>query len=280
MAGTASFDDILGSLVTDESDRAVLSELAVKYPEVKNGWLRQSDYSRKLDSFRDIEREAQTYKGKVGEWEGWAKENWDFEANRPKMEVFWERKAQELESKVGTEMTFDDITKAIKEQGLVSKPDLEAMINSKAVEVDKGFSGAAYFSAKIAEKVGEHYSEFKKPLKVTELVSKMQEYGTNDLDAAYDKYVADARKERNDKDLEAKIAEIRKEEREKAVQETLAKLPSGGLPVDQGESGLSHFEAKLKQIHEPNAMENAELGKGTIAAIAAQEYAKKQLGTA
>ncbi len=97
-----SFDDILNSLVGDADDREVLGSLASKYPEIKQGWLRQADYSRKLDSFRDTEK-------KVEAWNKWAADNWDTENNAPKMEVFWRNKAHELESQVNTDMTFDEI---------------------------------------------------------------------------------------------------------------------------------------------------------------------------
>lgn len=283
MAGTASFDDILGSLVTDEADRSTLSDLSVKYPGIKDGWLRQSDYSRKLDAFKPIEQEAQLYKGKTQEWENWAKTEWDFDKGRPKAELFHEARAKELEEQLaarGQDMTFDDITKAIKEQGLVSKTDLEATINSKAKEIDGALSGSAYFAVKVAELAGEHLHEFKKPLKASELVGKLQEYGTNDLDVAYNRYVADARKERGDKELEVKIAEIRKEERQKATDELLAKLPTGGLPVDQGDPGLGHLQAKMQHVGEADAADKAKLGDGTLAAIAAQEFRKSKLGTA
>lgn len=271
-----SFEEILNGLVSDTDDREVLEALATKYPEVKNGWLRQSDYSRKLDSFRETEK-------KVEAWNKWAEDNWDSENNAPKMEVYWRNKAQELESQVGTDMTFDEIKNFTEgffnERGVMTKNDFESAINSKAQEIDKGFQGSAYFSAVIAEKTAEHLSEFGKPLKVREFISKLGDYGTNDLDAAYDRYVADERKTRDEKHLEEKIERIRAEERAKAKQEVLAQLPnSGGLPIDQGEPTAGHFEARVRSVGQPDAAEKANLGDGTLAQIAAQAYRKQQLG--
>jgi hypothetical protein len=271
-----SFDEILNNLVSDSEDREVLESLSNKYPEIKNGWLRQSDYSRKLDSFRDTEK-------KVEAWNKWAEENWDADNNAPKMEVYWRNKAQELESQAGTDMTFDEIKNFtegfLTERGVMTKTDLESAINSKAQEIDKGFQGSAYFSAVIAEKTAEHLSEFGKPLKVREFISKLGEYGTNDLDSAYERYVAEDRKSREEKQMEEKIERIRTEEREKAKQEVLAQLPnSGGLPIDQGEPSTGHFEARVRSVGQPDAAEKANLGDGTLAQIAAQAYRKQQLG--
>lgn len=271
-----SFDEILNGLVSDSDDREVLEALASKYPDIKNGWLRQSDYSRKLDSFRDTEK-------KVEAWNKWAEDNWDAENNAPKMEIYWRNKAQELESQVGTDMTFDEIKNFtdnfLTERGVMTKNDFESAINSKAAEIDKGFQGSAYFSAVIAEKTAEHLSEFGRPLKVREFIGKLGEYGTNDLDAAYDRYVQEERKTRDEKQLEEKIERIRSEEREKAKQEVLSQLPNnGGLPIDQGEPIAGHLEARVRSIGQPDAAERASLGDGTLAQIAAQAYRKQQLG--
>ena len=271
-----SFDEILNGLVSDSDDREVLEALASKYPDIKNGWLRQSDYSRKLDSFRDTEK-------KVEAWNKWAEDNWDAENNAPKMEIYWRNKAQELESQVGTDMTFDEIKNFtegfLSERGVMTRNDFESAINSKAADIDRGFQGSAYFSAVIAEKTAEHLSEFGRPLKVREFIGKLGEYGTNDLDAAYDRYVQEERKTRDEKQLEEKIERIRSEEREKAKQEVLSQLPnSGGLPIDQGEPIAGHLEARVRSIGQPDAAEKANLGDGTLAQIAAQAYRKQQLG--
>jgi len=271
-----SFDDILNGLVGDSSDREALGDLASKYPEIKNGWLRQADYSRKLDSFRDTEK-------KVEAWNKWAADNWDADNEAPKMEIFWRNKAQALESQVNTDMTFEEIkgfTEGfLNERGVMTRTDFDSAINSKAQEIDKSFQGSAYFSAVIAEKTSEHYSEFGKPLRVREFISKLGEYGTNDLDAAYDRYVLDERKTRGEKQLEEKIERIRGEEREKARQEVLSQLPnSGGLPIDQGDSIAGHLEVRIRSVGQPDAAEKASLGDGTLAQIAAQAYRKQQLG--
>lgn len=288
-----SFEDVLNSL-TDEADKTAFTELSGKYPTMKEGWLRQSDYSKKLDALRSTELEYKEYKGKaeeyenkfkevstqVDQWNSWVEANWDKEADIPKMEKFWKEKAEELESKIGTDMTFDDVGKFITDKGLVSKTDLDSVLTSKADEINKNFQGSAYFAAVIAEKQGDHITEFHKPLKVREFVSKFNEYGTNDIDAAYEKYVAEDRKVIADKALETKLDQVRKDERAKAEQEFAEKKFNQGLPVDQAEAGLGHLESKIRNLRDPDALEKATLGSGTIAQLAASEYRKEKLGIA
>lgn len=293
-----TFDDVLNSLVSDEADRGVLNDLVNKYPGMKDGWLRQSDYSRKLDSFRaektelegkatefenkfnQINQQFEAAKGKSDAWENWAEGNWDFDKDAPKMEVFWREKAQELESKIGQDMTFDDINKFITDKGVVLKNDFESVLKGKEDEINKGFQGSAYFTVMLNEISNEHYAEFKKPLKTSELVSKMNEFQTTDLKAAYDRFVADDRKalaeEAHKKEVEKIKAEAVKEAEEKFKSE---RLQHGGMPVDQ-EVGLGHLESKVRNIGDPAALDKAQLGDGTTARLAAEAYRKEKLGIA
>lgn len=297
-----SFEDVLNSL-PDESDRGVLQGLVEKYPDLKGGWLRQSDYSRRLDAFRDTEKKAKEYEDKFKEvstqldeisgkykdtseelssWHTWKENNWDETENIPKLEKFWRDKAQELEATLATkgqDMTFDDITKLMAEKGVVTKTDLENTLTSKAAEIDKGFQGSAYFAVMLNEISNQHYAEFKKPLKTTELVSKLQEYGTTNLTEAYDKYVAEDRRALAEKAEAEKIEKIKKETREQLEQEFAAKQINGGMPVDQ-ESGLGPLQSKLQRIGDPEALEKATLGEGTIARLAAEALRKEKLGIA
>lgn len=296
-----SFDDVLNSLVSDESDRGVLEGLVDKYPGIKDGWMRQSDYSRKLDTFRDTERKATEYEdkfkaistqfedvstkyqeaqGNLGKWDQWVADNWDTAENVPKMEKYWRDRAAELEQKVGQDMTFDEINKYITDKGVLTRTDLDSVLSSKTEEVNKNFQGSAYFAAVIAEKQGEHISEFGKPLKVRDFVAKLNEYGTSDLDVAYDKYVAEGRQALAAKAKEQEIEQIRAEEREKAEKEFATRQLNHGLPVDQGEAGLGHLQSRVQKVGDPDAMEKATLGDNTLARLAAEAYRKEKLGVA
>lgn len=276
-----SFEDVLNSLVTDDSDKTALSGLVDKYPGIKDGWLRQSDYSRKLDTVRESEKKLKD----------WYDENWDEAAGIPKMEKYWREKATELEGKVGQDMTFDEIQKftekTLTEKGVVLKTDLDATLKTKTEEFNNGFLGNMYQNALLIEKQGEHMHEFHKPLKVRDLFAKMQEFGKedprylNDIEASYDKYVAEDRKAKADADGKEREARIRKEAKAEAEKEFLEKTVNhGGMPVDQDDPGLGHLQQKMMLVKDPDALKNAELGKNTLAHIAAQEYRKGTFGAA
>lgn len=296
-----SFDDVLNSLVSDESDRGVLKELAEKYPDVKSGWLRQSDYSRKLDAFRETERKAEEYKNgfesikaqfedlnskygdvasELQDWHSWKENNWDETDNIPKMEKYWRERAAELEASKGQDMTFDDIKKFMNESGVVTRNDLENTLTSKAQEIDNGFKGSAYFTVMLNELSNEHYAEFKKPLKTTEFVAKLNEYGTTDLQTAYSKYVAEDRKALADKAEAEKIEKIKQQTREELEKEFAQKtFNNGGVPTDN-EPGLGPLQSKLQMVGDPDALDKAELGSGITARLAAEAFRKKELGIA
>ena len=64
-----TFDEIYAQLSADE--RKVLDNAIAKEPELKNGWLRQDDYSRKqneLKSQKSEYEEAVAYKEKMEPW--------------------------------------------------------------------------------------------------------------------------------------------------------------------------------------------------------------------
>lgn len=115
------FEDII-SAISDSSDKEAIHNLASKYPSLKEGWLRQSEYSRRHDELRTTiaERDA---------WKQWAADNWSAERNMPKSEAFWMDRASELERELQEEtmktVSWDDI-KTEATQHLVSKDDWQA----------------------------------------------------------------------------------------------------------------------------------------------------------
>jgi hypothetical protein len=66
-----TFDEIYSGLSADE--KKILDNVFAKEPELKGGWLRQDDYSRKqneLKSKETVYEEAVTYKAKMEPWAG------------------------------------------------------------------------------------------------------------------------------------------------------------------------------------------------------------------
>lgn len=270
-----SFEDVLQQLVSDDEDRAALASLSSKYPGMKEGWLRQSDYSRKMDALRDSENAARQALEYAGQWKRWQDENWDVDNNVPKMELHWRTEFEKLQKERETDMKFEDIDKYIGNKGYTTKSDLEAEVNKRAGEVNDAMKGSAYFSAVLNELAGSHLHEFKTPLKTREFVSKLNEYGTSDLDVAYDKYVADKRSEMAAAKHEKDIAKLKEEVRRDVEKEYAAK--TGGPPVDT-EGGLGFLQAKMLHAGEADAADRAKLGDGTLSYLAAQRLREQRAG--
>ena len=265
---TSSWEDIINA-IPDESDQSQIANLAERYPEVKSGWLRQSDYSRKLDELKPIRDD-------LAKWESWAASNWDDENNAPKLEVYWRNRAKELEASKGDEMTFDDISKWAQDNGVVTKDTLK----HKEDEFLNSINGTAYFALAAADLQGRHIEEFGKPMKVRDFAAKMAEAGVNDPDAFFDRYVADQRSERLKLEREKELEEARAAEREKVRREMAEKQmqSKGQYPMTDEAPQMGHFEAKVRKIADPEAAQKAELGDNTLSMLAAQDYRKKQSG--
>ncbi len=265
---TNSWEDIVNA-ITDESDRSQITSLADRYPEVKSGWLRQSDYSRKLDELKPVRED-------LTKWESWANDNWDYENNAPKLEVYWKNRAKELEASKDNEMTFDDISKWATDNGVITKDTLAG----KEKEFLNSINGTAYFALAAADLQGRHMEEFGKPMKVRDFAAKMAESGSNDPDAFFDKYVSEARSERLKAERDKEIENARASEREKVKREFAEKqVNSKGIyPMTDEAPPLGHFEAKVRDLANPKAADNARLGDNTLSMLAAQEFRKKQSG--
>lgn len=277
-----SFDDILATYVKDESEKVTLSGLINKYPDLRAGWLRQADYSRSKDELAKNKDLYEAAVGKVSEWEAWKENNWDETHSMTKAQ--WEtlQEVERIKSEgSGEEMDFDKLAewtgKYVKDNGLVTKTDLDATLAEKVKFVDDGFKGYAYVAAKVPTLIAKHMKEFGDVLDGAELLQGTEKYGTTNLDDVYEKMVAGKRAELAEKSKAEEIAKAKAE----AVEE-FKKTQAGGqgrMPSDQSGPELSSFQKKMMGIKvEPDEFEDMELGKGGIAAIAAAKWREANLG--
>lgn len=265
-----AFDEILNVHVSDESDRATITTIAEKYPELKNGWLRQSEFSKKMDETRAAQELA-------SKWQTWRVNNWDDEAKMTKAQRQAMDRVRELEDKLSEagngEMTVEQMTALLdgelKNRGLVTAEQLAG--DKKYIQ--ESLQGHAYLVAKmpvLAQKYKDMTGEY---LDGTELLKKVNEYGETDLDKVFERYVAPKMAEKELKEIEAKKAAAQAELDELAKKKENATSPT--LPTDQGgDSGISPFQAQMRGIKSPDAdvLSNFELGSGGIAAFAAQRF--------
>lgn len=277
-----SFDDILATYVKDESEKVTLAGLINKYPDLRAGWLRQADYSRSKDELAKNKDLYEAAVGKVSEWEAWKENNWDETHSMTKAQ--WEtlQEVERIKSEgSGEEMDFNKLAewteKYVKDNGLVTKTDLDATLAEKVKFVDDGFKGYAYVAAKVPTLIAKHMKEFGDVLDGAELLQGTEKYGTTNLDDVYEKMVAGKRAELAEKSKAEEIAKAKAE----AVEE-FKKTQAGGqgrMPSDQSGPELSSFQKKMMGIKvEPDEFEDMELGKGGIAAIAAAKWREANLG--
>ena len=285
-----NFDDIVNLL--DPSERDVMNQIVVKHPDLKRGWQRQEDYSRKLDEFRNREREFSTKEsefqtvanqfGAVADyaktWEGWAKDNWDEESGTTKAERALQGKIQELEANQGKEMTFDQINQLLSEKGLVDNNTFNTVLTEKENSFTQSLQGSAWVGAKLAQIGSRHTLEFKKEFDAPTFLQKVNQYGVNDLDRAYDMFVADDRKERETAKAKESLEVAQKEAFEKGKQEAMQtyiqQSGSSGTPVMDQSNDIGPMQRRFQGMADNT---DAVPEGRSAASFAAQKWRENQL---
>lgn len=290
----AIFDDILAKIVPDENHRKTVAQIADQYPELKNGWLRNDDYSRKMDEVSGIKKDAewaQRVKPHVMQWEQWRTEHWDDAAEMTKEEKAARDEAERLLAVVvgkGDDMNFEQmkqyLDKEITTRGIASKADVDKLttdVTGRAAQLDTSLQGHTYVSLKVPTLVMRAYKEYGDVLDGTELFNKSAEMKEWDLDKVYDAIYKDKSATRKQAELDIIKAEAKKagyDEAQKELKEKAAgsKDGQGLIPTDQG-SGLSGFLQKaVSQEGTDSGYEGMVLGRGAIASKYADEFRKTQ----
>ena len=156
-----TFDEIYSSLSADE--KKLLDNVIAKEPELKGGWLRQDDYSRKQNELKSKQAEydeAVSYKAKMEPWagkvystlEGAAEKGWfDLETG----EEHFTDKYTELEKQL----------EAAKLGGDMDPKQLEEVVTKKVQEIAKQAGGltreeaAALYASESKKLVDEGFKE-------------------------------------------------------------------------------------------------------------------------
>lgn len=262
-----NFDDVLNIL--DPTEKEVMTQVVSRHPQLKQGWMRQDDYSRKLDEFRPVLEFANA-------WDAWKEENWDENSKSTKAEALLMARIQELEASQEGQMTFDQINQHITGLGLAKTADLNSILSEKEQAFTNSVQGTAYVGAKLAEIASRHVLEFKEPFKATEFLTKVGGYGTNDLDMAYEMHVRDARKSKDEEQLQARLKKIEADAFEKGKQEAVAGLiQSNGAsitPTNDGSNDLGHFQRRQQGMSDDIIPEGR-----SAASFAAQKYREENL---
>lgn len=221
--------------ITDEADRKVALDLAVKYP----------GFRQAVDETDD----------KLRAWETWKDSAWDTAASKTKDQVRVESELEQARVRVqqleaagggfGTDMTFDEIDAQLKSKGYVSKDQIADLAKPIATsEVNRMAGNIENFFKRTATLPTEHFAEFGAHLNFDELLDRYSKSPGGDPRIVYDQMVAPVRDERR------KASETKKEEEHQLALKTAreegeragaqrAAMAAGqpGMPTDQ--SGAS-----------------------------------------
>jgi len=298
------WDELTTQLITDTTDREALNGIMSKYPAIvqrlDEGVLRQTDYGNRMN---EVGRERDALKAKQDQLNTWYQENWDAEAKggagATKREVLLERQVDSLTEQIASGGDVDinnvwwDVEKKLKDAGyvnktdiagLAAKADLDAM--SSQIPANLGFLHVRTvpLAGRMARELGRDITAEEFEGLVTHLVSdptaNMKDSAA--IDAAYNRYMAGARAE---KDLAAKKAEL--EEVTKALeakkQEAITSAPqpsdaeAGTVPVSiraafQGTNGSGNKDS----------LEGVDLMRGSdvLAAAGVELWKQGKLGPA
>ncbi len=265
-----TFEETLAQLSADE--RKLLDNTFAKHPELKEGWLRQDDYSRNMNSLKEQKTKLEddlAYAEKMKDWADRNVPKWDALAEKGIIDKetgdeLWTSQKAELERQldeakkqlVGGEMDPAELDRRVKEivtaSGGVTKDEMNALIQSEAKKLaketfaeewgvketnfnEKTIPFVAGFSAATAVAAAKYEKETGKPWTADtakEFFGKMSEEKNFDPYAVIDKFIEPIKK---GKETETEIERLKAEnERLKAGRG----MPGGGderaIPQEKG----------------------------------------------
>jgi hypothetical protein len=274
MADKNAFDFLVEDVLQDDVERQAMRNMASKYKEVKDGYLRQSDYSKQMNSLKadkdkfDSERDKIEGKlTKLQEWEAWRQSNWDDGQAMTKREIQKLEQINDLTFELEilkqaqeAGMTFDEvgqyIDKELGKKNLVSKDYLDKefkkdLIDRATYEKDLNTkiggvaNGMEYIYTSTLPAVLKHKDEFGEILDPVEIIKYANENGYKKIDEAYERMVAPKRAEIQTKKNEEALKLAKEEGRKEALKER-GMGNEGQRPVDDGPPVMGHLERRLR----------------------------------
>lgn len=146
-----SFEEVYGQLSADE--KKLFDSTLTKHPELKEGWLRQDDYSRKTQEIAAQKKDFEEGQAKVAQYDAWYEKvepRWKGLAEKGIIdeetgEELWTAQKSKLEEELesakaaalaGADMDPKEldrrVTEIVKANGGVSKEEMSALIQSEA----------------------------------------------------------------------------------------------------------------------------------------------------
>lgn len=281
MAKTNAFDELLAS-IPDEGDRKALQGIAEKYQPLREGILRQSDYSRKMDELASKSNELREKLSEAEQWQKWASENYVYDAygdgkgatkrelEKDKLVQQYQARAAELEQRIseGGEVNFDDVKKHIGEMGYLKSDEFATKAQEFQQQVYGTVGNAISAVSALPAITLRHFKEFNEVLDDDQLFKHANEKGLP-LKSAYDDYVRERREEIRQKEIEERIAKAEEKGRAEALKER--GMSPASMPVDSGESQIGPLGMLIQGVKpEGGEVPDVEIGRGGLARHAAR----------
>lgn len=215
----------------------------------------------------------------------WAESEWDYEHSMSKLEYQQSQELTALQAQIaqrGNGMELNELNdflgKYIKDNGLMTKAEVEAQIQAKEQAFNSELNLVSNLATRVSYLNAKYQKDYGDMFDPDDFVTKAIEggyakEGKAGLDRYYGEFTREKQAAKQQADIDARVEAARKEEREKVMAER-GMGTNGQMPTLDGSPEMGHFEAKLKGMAQadPNATAapvNAELGRGTIARFAA-----------
>ncbi len=300
-----TFEEILES-IKDDSVREVLKKEAEANAALKGGWLRQSDYSRKLNELEGRAKYADA-------WEKWKGENWDEDLKMTKAEAQAQERIRDIQAENETLRQLQEAGDVTLEQ-LAQEFDRLFATKAKGVMTEQAFNdkfGKRLFDKDAYDKeinervtnytaardnmylglyqIGfKHKDEFGEVLNPLDVIKYANENNIQDMALAHERMVSPRREERR-KAEETKREEKTKTDLEAAKQAGIAQgrqeaaMGSGGrMPSDAGVPEMTHLQERLlrpaKKPEDQLIPEEVKMdGSGKLGQAVADLYRRQKL---
>ena len=291
----ALVDDLIKEGKFRAEDRDAAIKLAETNPEIADGFLRQSDYSRFMADNQEKIKSAEA-------WDGWSKRNLDtynkIREEYPRLQQVdtefktLKEKYDAILSGKDTDMNQEQLTAAVaaelEKRGVKNPTDdqIKSMVSTvvgslvddkaKALEnqfVNQTLPSHLAFIADVMEVAGDYRTEFGEKIDRKSFIQFCAQGGFDTTDKAYEKFVEGKRAEvKHKKELEEVSERVRKETRDQLMNQNLpgSTAPAMG-PFEPGPLQTYIRTSATPPPATSGAQPGGSLGDGSAAAVAAAE---------
>lgn len=287
-----ALEDIIKS-IADDTERAQFGALIEKYAPVKEYLTLGEQVKPVFDELTAAGLPAAAEIARAAQWPKYREENWDSGRKMWKAQAVavdeaaaLRTKVSDLEGKVGTEMTAEDIKALLSSEGVLRKTDLTNVIDGPALK------GALQLQAHRFEEVNsilegkayEHHEKFKSPMPRAEIYAYMEKFGERDVLKAYAEVVKPLEHMAEVAKLKADALAAKEAGKQEGIAEAQARVNAQRMPVDGGQGqqrGAGHFMNRIfGKRQQAQQVGGGKLGTGSSAAAGFADYQKAKMGGA